>query len=498
MVKSIAVLQFQNTIRLGILVFISFFYASAGKAGDLTSIPAVRHIENLPSVSREYRDLQYLARRYDCTTNLENGDPNRPVNRYEFAVAISSCWQELENSSDITDIAIWRRLKQNFAEELSQVRNKVEGVETNLSDLESQQFSTTSKLEGQVLFFIADGFGGENDSEVFTGYRVRLDFNTSFWGQDLLNVRLESRDIGRLDDVTDTSLSRLSVDGSSENSVEIAELSYTFTPIDSTTIVLGTTGVGLNDVGEVLNPFSSSSKGAISRFGRRNPATLRGSGGAGVGIQQEFGEKVRVNAGYLIDSDRVGDPEKGGGLFDSSASAIAQGIFQPNDELALAFTYTRTYQRGDDINLMGATGLEESNEPFGDNATTSDNLGLQANWEVSSGLEIGGWFGYTAAQQQEDGSDRATILNGAFTFAFPDLFVENSEGGIIIGVPPTISNHDDRSSVAESTPLHLEALYRIEISDRLEITPGAFAVFNPDIDDGDTIWVGAIRTLFSY
>ena len=89
--------------------------------------------------------------------------------------------------------------------------------------MESQQFSTTTKLQGQVLFFIADSFSQEDNSQIFTGYRTRLDLGTSFTGQDLLNIRLESRNIGRLDDVTDTSLSRLSVDGSSEDAFEIAE-----------------------------------------------------------------------------------------------------------------------------------------------------------------------------------------------------------------------------------------------------------------------------------
>ena len=164
-------------------------------------------------------------------------------------------------------------------------------------------------------------------------------------------------------------------------------------------------------------------------------------------------------------------------------------LIKPKDKLALALTYTHTYQRGSDINLMGSTGLEDANEPFGDNATTTNNFGLQANWEVSSGLEIGGWFGYSRANQQEDGNDRATILNGALIFAFPDLLTENN---------PTISGHNDRSLIAESTPLHIEALYRIELKDRLQITPGAFAVFNPDNDDDNTIWLATVRTLFSF
>lgn len=470
---------------------------NSDRAYSLETITSVHQLKKLQNTNRDYQDLQYLSRRYQCATKFIN-NKNRPVTRYEFAAAINSCGQKLENSSNFQDLAIWHSLKQNYALELTQLKTKIEQITARTNQLESQQFSTTTKLKGQVLFFIADSFAEEDSSQTFSGYRIRLDLNTSFSGQDLLKVRLESRDVGRLDDVTDTLLSRSSVDGTSEDKVEIAELSYTFLTTDSTAIVFGTTGVGLNDIGEVLNPFSSSSKGAISRFGRRNPATLRSSGGAGIGIRQKISDRLQANVGYLIDSNQIASPEAGNGLFDSSATAIAQVVFQPREELKLALTYTHAYQREDDVNLMGSTGLEESNRPFGDNATTSDNFGLQINWEVSSNFLVGGWFGYTTATQQQNGDDNATILNGALTLAFPDLWAENNEGGIIIGVPPTISEHDDSSVIAQSTPIHIEALYRIELSDQIQITPGAFMVFNSDSDDGDTIWVGVIRTLFSF
>ena len=66
---------------------------------------------------------------------------------------------------------------------------------------------------------------------------------------------------------------------------------------------------------------------------------------------------------------------------------------------------------------------------------------------------------------------------------------EKNFGGIIIGVPPVISSHDDEDLVTNKTPIHFEVLYRIEVNDFIEITPGVFAVFNPDTDDGNTIWV---------
>ena len=479
-------------IQSGIIIITTILNTSNSFANTLAPIPAVDQLKKTRPADPNYRDFLDLAQRYNCTTKLTQ-DYQQLMTRYELILGLNSCWQRLKNKLDFQERLIWHRLQQDFA----QLQNHVDNSETDLTQLESAQFSTTTQLEGQVLFFVTDSLSAEDNSETFTGYRTRLDFNTSFSGQDLLKIRLESRDIGSLDDVTNTLLTRTSVDGSTEDQVEISELSYTFKPQAKTTMTLGTAGVGLNDVGEVLNPFSSSSKGAVSRFGRRNPATLRGSGGAGIGIKQQLSDRISASAGYLIDSENIVNSETGG-LFNSSASAISQIVMHPQDDLSLAFTYTHTYQRGDDINLMGSTGLADANEPFGNNATTSDNFGLQGNWQVSSSFEIGGWFGYTSAQQQEDGRDSATILNGALTLAFPDLFADNNQGGIIIGVPPTISGHDDSSLIAESTPLHFEVLYRIELREQIQITPGAFAIVNPDDDDGNTIWVGTVRTLFSF
>lgn len=491
-------IKFKQKVKLGIITIASFFNTSTVLANNLERTTHDGKFDSPPVSSWEYQALQSLAQRYDCTAQWLNPANNSPINRYEFAVGLNSCLQQIENITSQADLKTLQRLQQDFASELAKLTTKVEQLETTVTQLESQQFSPTTKFDGQVLLFLTDSFGGEDNSQTTVGYRTRLNFNTSFSGQDLLRVRLENSNLPRLDDVTDTSLSRLSVDGNTDNQTELSELSYTFPVFKNTEIIFGTAGVSLNDVGEVLNPFSSSSSGAISRFARRDPATLRAPGGAGIGIKQEFNDKILGFAGYFINNEDVANPKAGRGLFNSSASAIAQLVIEPQEELAVAATYTHTYEGNDDVNLMGSTGVEEANEPFGQNATTSDNFGLQANWGVTSGLEIGGWFGYTKAQQQANGNDNATILNGALTFAFPDLGGEKNVGGIIIGVPPVISDHDDQDIITEETPIHIEALYRIKINDYIEITPGAFVVFNTDTDSNHTLWAGTVRTEFSF
>ena len=480
-----------------IIIISSLFISPIASGNNSESIPSVSKLKNIQTTDWEYETFKSLAQRYDCTLQWQQGNNTRLITRFEFAIGLNSCLQQIENITLRQDLILLQRLQRDFASELSRLTIEIEQLETKVTQIESQQFSPTTRFNGQVLFFLTDSFG-EDDSETTFGYRTRLNFDTSFSGRDLLRVRLENRNLPRLDDVTGTSLSRLGVDGDTDGATELSELSYTFFVGEKTEILFGTTGVGLNDVGEVLNPFSSSSSGAISRFGRRDPATLRAPGGAGIGIKQEFSNNIAGFAGYFINNEDVADPQAGRGLFDSSTSAIAQLVIELREELAIAATYTHTYERSDDVNLMGSTGVEEANKPFGNNATTSDNFGLQANWEVTSGLEIGGWFGYTSAQQQQNGDDDATIFNGALTFAFPDLGAEKNVGGIIIGVPPLISGHDDGDLVTEKTPLHIEALYRIEVNDFIEITPGAFAVFNPDTDNGNTIWVGTVRTKFGF
>ncbi|BAZ44020.1 hypothetical protein NIES4102_10230 [Chondrocystis sp. NIES-4102] len=481
--------KIQTLIQSGVIVLASLLIPCAALAhtNNQESIPSVAKLKNLNTTDWQEPTFQHNLLGYKCSQQWQRQPNNQPLTRYQFIVGLHHCLQKIEKTLSPRNSNNWQKIQQNSSLELKPINNKIKQLEAN-------QFSTTTKFNAQTLFFLT----AADESETTFGYRTRLNFDSSFEGDDLLRIRLENRNLPRLDETTDTSMSRLSVDGDTDNQTELSELSYTFSQGDRTQINLGTTGVSLNDVGEVLNPFASSSSGAVSRFARRDPATLRAPGGAGIGIKQQFSEEIGGFAGYFIDNQDVANAQAGRGIFRSSQSAIAQIVIQPEEELILAATYTHTYQRNNDVNLMGATGVATANQPFEQNATTSDNFGLQANWQVTSGLEIGGWFGYTHAQQQANGNAKATILNGALTLALPDFGAENNLAGIIIGIPPVISQHDDADLVTREIPLHIEALYRIKVNDYLEITPGGFIVINPDPENANTLWVATVRTEFSF
>jgi hypothetical protein len=391
---------------------------------------------------------------------------------------------------------------QAFASELARSENRVNNLENRTTKLENTQFSTTTKLNAEILWHLGDSFGDRIDdngdhSQTFFGYRTRLNFETSFTGKDRLLTRIESKDIAELDAVTGTVMTRLETDGKTESGAEL-EVLYQFPWGKNTEIIVGPVGVETDDLGEVLNPLNDSSQRAISRFGLRDAATLRGPEGTGLGVQHQFNDYWQANLGYVVDDGDAADPQPGKGFLQGSYSAIAQLLLEPNNDLKFAFTYTRIYQRSEEVNVMSAVGSDHANNPFGDHATSSDNLGLQFNWNTSPNFEFGGWFGYTKAYQETGDNNEATILNGALTLVFPDLLAEGNVGGIIVGIPPLVSDRNDGLNSDEVTSWHLEAIYRISVNDNMAITPGVFLITDPNHEDREPIWVANIRTQFSF
>jgi hypothetical protein len=478
---------------------------SASHSNHLKPVPSVSHLSDVKKSDWAFQALQSLVERYGCIQGRTDSSyqGKNLLTRDEFAAALNSCLNNIDRSTHISreDLTIFRRLQTDFAGELARLQSRVTSLENRTAKLEETQFSTTTKFRGEVLGQLGDTFGdldeGEDRSQTYLGYRVRLNFETSFSGEDLLRTRLESKNIPDLSEVTGTDMTRLETDGNTDDQVEL-QVFYRFPWGEDTEITVGPVGIETDDIGEVLNPLEDSDQRAISRFGLRDPATLRGPEGAGLGVQHEFSDKLAVNAGYLASEGDSADPSPGRGIFSGSYSAIAQVLLEPNDNLDFAFTYTRIYERTDDISVMASTGSDNANNPFGDNATSSNNLGLQFNWRTSPKFEFGGWFGYTNAAQEQGGNSEATILNGALTFALPDLFVEGNLGGIIVGIPPIVTDHDDSNLIDNSTSWHLEAIYKISVNENISITPGIFVITSPNHANEEPIWVGNIRTRFTF
>lgn len=346
-----------------------------------------------------------------------------------------------------------------------------------------------TELSGEVVFSLIQAEGNRPNSEVplrpSFGNRIRLNVETSFSGEDRLRLRLQTTNVAELDDVFDTDLARLSIQGDDQNQVSLSRLDYQFPIGDDTDVFIQAIGGSISDVADPLNPrFSSSSRGAISRFGQRNPLYRQG-GNAGVGLSHDIDDRFNLSLGYLGDDlDLFSDEE---------SIAFTQLTFDPTDSIRLGLLYTYGLN-----SLDSGTGSQLANDPFADqsNSISAHSIGLQGTAEITEQLTVSGWVGYTRATATDLPNDpQADILNWTFTIGYSDLLRDHDLGGLVIGRPPHVISGPHQTSPA----WHIEVFYQIRMNDHITITPGLVVITNPEADlNRSTIVVGTLRTLFRF
>ena len=82
----------------------------------------------------------------------------------------------------------------NPAEELAITNSRVDGLEARMNNIEAGSFSETTTFKGVGEFLIGASSNGGTDSDeaVMAHYHYSFDLNTSFTGEDKLNVEISS------------------------------------------------------------------------------------------------------------------------------------------------------------------------------------------------------------------------------------------------------------------------------------------------------------------
>jgi hypothetical protein len=497
-------------------------------AGQVTS---VSQLSDVRPTDWAFQALQSLVERYGCIAGYPDRTyrGNQALTRYEFAAGLNACLNRVNeliaaSTADLVkkeDLTTIQKLQEQFAAELATLRGRVDNLEARSTILEKQQFSTTTKLQGDATFIVADTFGDranntaaddtKDDTQATFAFRARLALPTSFTGKDLLFIRLAAVNVPILQGTTVTAETRLTIESAAprflDSSLYLDSLHYRFPLGSKTTVWVGTRQLQPVVFAPNLNPLIGGSNGAISRFSTHNPTIYRpGFDGAGIGLSYQFSNQLRLGLGYLTDDTQASNPVAGRGIFGGNNLIYSQLTFQPSRQFEVAFSYGRKYFGSDTgFNLTGGTGSAFARNPFQQNATVSDNFGLQLLWRTSPVLQVGGWFGYTHAHQVKGGDSEATVVNGALTLAFPDLFKKGNLGGIVVGVPPKATSNDYRPRLGAArradpdTSLHLEAFYTFQLNKNVSVTPDVFVVTNPEQNSNNSsIWVGTLRTNFSF
>ncbi|MEO0935273.1 MAG: iron uptake porin [Cyanobacteria bacterium J06641_2] len=394
---------------------------------EQSQVTSVSQLDDVSPGDWAFEALRNLVERYSCISGYPNQTfrGNRAMTRYEFAAGLNACLNQIQtiiqsNSNNLVtqeDLNTLQRLQSEFSAEIATLRGRVDDLEARSAALETNQFSTTTKLRGVAVFSLNSAFGDEKadgsgedveDNFVFNS-RMRLNFDTSFTGKDLLKVRLDALDITTFgNDVTGTNMTRLAYERNTNNQVDIGKLFYRFPVNKKLRLHIDATGgrFNLNASDNFNKLFANPIIGSISRFGRFNPIYIQGALGAGITAVYDFDKSLSLSLGYLA---RNGDnPNDKNGLFNGSYAALAQLAFKPSEKIDLGLTYVRAYYPGGRAFVSGATGSRLANAPFGRTATSADHFGFQSSFRLSKKAVISGWAGLTNAQAEDNG-----VFNGA-------------------------------------------------------------------------------------
>ncbi len=498
----------QTAIALGAVAIANPVQANELATSDIdqldpmAQVTSVSQLRDVSPTDWSYEALRSLVERYGCIVGYPDKTfrGNRALSRNEFAAGLNACMQQMERliaASEAVlkeDIAKLQRLMKEFEAELAALGARVDNLEGRVAFLEDHQFSTTTKLYGEVAFTLAQAFGEDVDSQTVLNSRVRLQLSTTFTGKDVLYTRLTSGNLGNsFADEICTNEGRYAYDGQSDHDLTIDRLHY-YTPINDNLKVFVMANLGGHhfyaDTFNTGLEAGGGAKGSLSRFGERNPIYRLGLGGKGVGFKYKAGSKFDFYAGYLARGGE--DPADGRGLFNGNYSAMGQIVYKPTDQLKFGFNYFRGYDLGSSF-VLGGTGTSAIGR-IGDGSTgvESNAFGLQGKFDISPKFSLRAWGGYIDAEV--DGGDEAEVWTYAVALAFPDLGKEGALGAIIVGAEPY-----DGSARDNEVPLHVEVSYKYPLNDSISITPGLMVLTSPDQrSDRDAVYIGTIRTTFTF
>jgi hypothetical protein len=511
-------------------------------------VTSVNQFSDVQPTDWAYQALSNLVEKYGCVAGYPNGKfkGGNAMTRYEAAALLNAC---LDRISEVTDEL--QKLLNEFDSELTVLTSRVDGLESKVGQLQAQQFSTTTKLRGEVSFVIAGApnfnsnavtntaavaavrgvtlnaartalvacnagttgcIGGSAATAARTAkpnattfnYDARLAFDTSFSGKDLLRTRLRSGNFSSLPFGSGSQVFKLDKaeqsqgTGTSSN-VWIDRLFYTFPVGDEIKLTAG----ALVRNTEILTFIPSAYKADILDF--FNLAGVSGTYNKATGAGFGFNWKQKVakgkpflvfDANYVAQTGTVNGFENSTiGAFDSDSAinVLTQfGVRGPNYGAAIAYRYGSPNSALRDANLANSVVVS---------GKSLNGVSIAGFWEpLDSGWvpSISAGYGYYEGGTGLTATSTTTITTQSWMVGlqWKDVLLKGNNAGFAFGQAPFST--DSGLGVSSSQSMMYEFFYKYQVSDNISVTPAIFWVNDYQRNAGSYTWGGVIQTTFRF
>ncbi|MBP5971441.1 iron uptake porin [Brasilonema sp. CT11] len=492
----------------------------------ITQVNSVSELTDVQPTDWAFQALQSLVERYGCIEGYPNRTyrGNRAMTRYEFAAGLNNCLDRIrelittQTTSAVSkeDLAQIERLQKDFALELKNISGRVDTLEARTATIEQQQFSTTTKLSGQVLTYLGNAWG-ENAGKVNNtalGYRASLNLNTSFTGKDNLAVSLQAINLRRLDTATKFPQGRLSgvtdetrflpSSMSGDGDLRLNGLQYKF-PVGDKLVVSVDAYSGDRFLTEPITPLSNPTTGAVTYFGSINPFDYPVGQQSGIGLQWKAANWLSLD---LDASGETNTNDPSVGLFGGGGYGLFARPVITLGKLRLSFPFAHFYSPD-----FGTDTLAGSNAAklFGAGPVVGNSYDFSFNYRITPQMSFGGSIGHIAARTLGDGTKgNADLWDYRFNLVFFDVGKKGNLAALIFGMEPRLTGTSN-AALAQAIGLppgqrsdrdvgfHIEAFYTHRLSDNITITPAIVWLTAPNHDERNPdVIVGVLRTAFQF
>ena len=256
----------------------------------------------------------------------------------------------------------------NAAEEIAVTNSRVDGLEARFNNLEAGSFSETTTMSGKAGFLIgAESLNGDANEAVMAEYFFEVDLNTSFTGDDKLNIELETGNhtgagVGK---------DKEGLDWGSDNgdTLQVTDLNYTF-PLGGWKVAVGDS----MDASKTW-PNACSMNNMVDNLGDCGAGNSVDLGGdVSFSASKEFGNGWEIGLGMSADSG-----ETSRGIFTKEGDdfyGIALGYESDT------YGFTAAYSMKEKTDTSG--GSDATAWDSGDTQTDSTYYGLVAYYSPES------------------------------------------------------------------------------------------------------------------
>lgn len=459
-------------------------------------VSSITQLSDVNPTDWAYQALNNLVERYGCVAGYGNGTylGGKAMTRFEAAALLNAC---LDRVTEVTDELT--RLMNEYQNELTVLRGRVAKLEKQSAALQAQQFSTTTKLKGEATFVLGgvDGARLANSTNVGNtafNYDVRLSFDTSFTGKDLLKTRLRSGNFSSQPFGSSSSLFKLDKAETYANTVTLDRLYYSFPGLAKGVTLTAGALVRNTEMAWVPTAYRSDILDFFSVAG--TPGVYNKATGSGFGVQYvQPGKKGGIVAALNYVAQSGNDSTKGQFDEDGSLNTLAQiGYRAPQYGIAFGYRYGTEGTRVRNFNAIGGgSGALAANQ-------TSNGYAINAYWQPKkSGIipSVSGAYGWNTVslsnnlQTPTGATDSQTWMTGV---QWSDVFAKGNAAGFAIGAPGNAA-----SLKADQKAIMWEAFYRYKVSDNISITPAVFYVSNNQgLKQSSDNYGGVVQTTFRF